>query len=85
MAANTRPVPDPHLSEPKLDKSAAKRRAEELSGVRASDDAFVIVQEVSGTWVPVWVVNLIRDGETEPSGAVVYLDAVTGLEVQRQE
>ncbi|MEU6013040.1 VanZ family protein [Streptomyces sp. NPDC047515] len=85
MAINARSVPDPHLPEPKLDKSAAKRRAEELSGIKASDDAFVIAQELSGTWVPVWIVNLIRDGETEPSGAVVYLDAVTGMEVQRQE
>ncbi|MFD4761479.1 hypothetical protein ACFWOJ_22155 [Streptomyces sp. NPDC058439] len=57
MATNARPAPILICPEPKLDKSAAKRRAEELSGVRASDDAFVIVQEVSGTWVPVWGVN----------------------------
>ncbi|MGW1400675.1 VanZ family protein [Streptomyces sp. NPDC002405] len=85
MGVNAQLVDDPEMPEPRLDEAAAKKRAEQLTKLKAGDPAFMIAQEVLGDWRPVWIVNLIREGETEPKGAAIYLDAVSGEPVQRQE
>ncbi|MEU0456994.1 VanZ family protein [Streptomyces sp. NPDC006129] len=85
MGVTARLVKDPRLPKPELDKAAAEKRAEELTDLKAGSPIFLIAQEVSGEWRPVWIVNMIRDGESEPHGAAVYLDAVSGTLVQRQD
>ncbi|RMB85880.1 VanZ family protein [Streptomyces shenzhenensis] len=85
MGVTARLVEDPKLPKPELDKAAAEKRAEELTDLKAGSPVFLIAQEVSGEWRPVWIVNMIRDGESGPQGAAIYLDAVSGQMVQRQD
>ncbi|MEW2130053.1 VanZ family protein [Streptomyces sp. NPDC005435] len=81
MAANCRPTRDPELPAVKIDKKSAQERAVRNSGSKAAGSTFLIAQEVNAVWRPVWLVNLIKQGEQEPSGAVAFIDAVTGRQV----
>lgn len=85
MEINAHLLPDPDLPKSELSEAAAKKRAEQLSGMKAGDPAFMIAQEVFGAWRPVWVINMIQDGESGPHGTAVHLDAFSGQMVQSQE
>ncbi|MGY3202741.1 VanZ family protein [Streptomyces sp. TE5632] len=82
MGVNARLVEDPKLPEAKLDRAAAEKHAEELTRLKAGSPVFLIAQEVYDEWRPVWVVNMVRDGEKEAQGTAIYLDAVSGKPVQ---
>ncbi|MER8185110.1 hypothetical protein [Kitasatospora sp. NPDC094015] len=54
-----------------------------MPGSRA-DSAFLLAEQVDGRWLPCWAVNLVAPGESAPSGAVSFVDAVSGVQVARQ-
>ncbi|MFE7230209.1 hypothetical protein ACWCRF_06820 [Streptomyces sp. NPDC002405] len=78
-------VDDPKLPRPELDKAAAEKRAEALTHLKPGSPVSLIAQEVYGEWRPVWIVNMIQEGESKPWGSAVHLDAVSGKMVQPED
>ncbi|GAB2805924.1 hypothetical protein GCM10027073_43190 [Streptomyces chlorus] len=87
MSVTARPEPDPALEDPEIAHEEAQRRAEEMSPGFTAGETFLIAQKVYEQWRPVWIVNLLPKGvqADEGDGTVVYLDAISGTPVERQE
>ncbi len=75
MALTTRFAPDPALPVPRLSRTEAQRRAEAASGRTTAGPGFLLAEQVSGLWRPLWLVNVGTGGRTERA---VRVDAVTG-------
>ncbi|MFB6780949.1 VanZ family protein [Streptomyces sp. NPDC056352] len=79
MAITVRPAEDPTLPKPVLGRAQAQHQAEELTNMDSIGETFLLAEEVNGTWRPLWLVNLGKNGEAQ---AALRIDAVTGQQVQ---
>ncbi|MFD8594822.1 VanZ family protein [Kitasatospora sp. NPDC059646] len=75
---------DPELPHPTVTAEAATQQAvAALPGSRAGGTT-LLAKRIDGRWRPCWSVELVRPGEAKASGAVAFVDAVTGLIVAQR-
>ncbi|MFG2560769.1 VanZ family protein [Streptomyces sp. NPDC048496] len=79
MAITVRPAEDPTVPKPVLDRAEAQHRAEGLTNMESVGETFLLAEQVNGTWRPLWLVNVGRNGEAH---AALRIDAITGQQVQ---
>lgn len=84
MASSARWDADPQLPQPTVTADTAKQRAVAAVPGSRADTTFLLAKQIDGQWRPCWVVNLIKPGETQSSGRVEFIDAVTGQSVAHQ-
>ncbi|MBO1414429.1 hypothetical protein [Streptomyces sp. FH025] len=84
MASTSSRVSAPQLPRPTVLVDAAQREAAASRPGSRADTAFLLAKEFDGQWRPCWAVNLIKAGEVKPTGAVAFVDAVTGKVITQQ-
>ncbi|MFF7455965.1 VanZ family protein [Kitasatospora sp. NPDC008115] len=84
MASSARWDTDPQLPHPTVTADTAKRRAAAAVPGSRADTTFLLAKQIDGQWRPCWAVNLIKPGETQSSGTVEFIDAVTGQSTAHQ-
>ncbi|WP_328954766.1 VanZ family protein [Kitasatospora purpeofusca] len=84
MASSARWDADPQLPPPTVTADTAKQRAVAAVPGSRADTTFLLAKQIDGQWRPCWVVNLVKPGETQRSGTVEFIDAVTGQSVAHQ-
>ncbi|KIQ66842.1 hypothetical protein TR51_05190 [Kitasatospora griseola] len=84
MASSARRDADPQLPRPTVTAETAKQRAVAAVPGSRADTTFILAKQINGQWRPCWAVNLVKQGETQASGTVEFVDAVTGQPVAHQ-
>ncbi|MET8699154.1 VanZ family protein [Kitasatospora sp. NPDC004723] len=84
MASSARRDTDPQLPHPTVNADTAKQRAVAAVPGSRADTMFLLAKQIDGQWRPCWAVNLVKQGETQTSGTVEFVDAVTGQPVAHQ-
>ncbi|MFB9369776.1 VanZ family protein [Kitasatospora albolonga] len=81
MASSARWDADPQLPHSTVNADTAKRQAVSAHPGSRADTTFLLAKKIDGQWRPCWAVNIVKPGETQATGTVEFVDAVTGRAV----
>ncbi|GAA4860849.1 VanZ family protein [Kitasatospora terrestris] len=84
MASSARWDADPQLPHPTVTADTAKQQAISTHTGSRADTTFLLAKKIQGQWRPCWAVNIVKPGESQASGTVEFIDAVTGQFVANQ-
>ncbi|MGW4645458.1 VanZ family protein [Kitasatospora sp. NPDC004289] len=78
MASSARWDADPQLPHSTVNADTAKRQAVSAHPGSRADTTFLLAKKIDGQWRPCWAVNIVKPGDTQATGTVEFVDAVTG-------